>query len=278
MSRTGGGQLYWIGRVPPAPAGVLVFVHGVGEHCGRYHHVLDYFAARAFSCFAFDLRGHGRSSGQRGQVGTFDEYDDDLATVMAHVATVAPEPRPVLVGHSMGGLIALRHTLLHPGAQSATILSSPALGLSGISATPFFQWLVKLFGAWKPRYGLPSGLGTKWLSRTPGVERAYLDDPLVTGRLTPSWFGAFVEAVRDAHERAPSLVTPLLLMQSGADKIVDSKWARRWVERAPESLVTLHVWEGFYHEMFNEPEREEVFELMLDWIANRRTVGAASGL
>ncbi len=263
-----GNRLYWRRHSPEQEAtAVLLFVHGLAEHSGRYRHVMEHFSRRGFDCWAFDYRGHGKSPGPRVHVNRFDEFLTDLRATHHLVRDVCPGQPLFLVGHSQGGLITLRYTLAHPEDLTAVVVSSPFLGIHP-DARPnaVLQVAAKLLSAVVPRMMLSKPPDASLLSRDPEVGRAYLADPLTSRAVSARWFTEVTAAHRDTIERAGRLQTRTLVMQSGADQLADPAATRTWVKAAPADLVDYVEWEGFYHEMFNETEKERVFERVEAWI------------
>jgi lysophospholipase len=174
----------------------------------------------------------------------------------------------------MGGLIAIRYALERPAGLAGAIISSPALGTH-----PDFQppWLLKLLvgilSRLAPKLLFKSDLGTNAISRDPAVVKAYEDDPLVSQKVSARWYAEMMKAMKIAHREAPSLHVPMLLMQSGADQLVDPAAPGRWAAAAPGGLVEEVTWDGLYHEMFNEPEKDRVRARVLDWLGRQAPSG-----
>lgn len=263
-----GLELYFQGWLPESePVGVMLFVHGLAEHSGRYGNPVNYFVPRGWACYAGDLRGHGHSPGRKVHVRSFDDYALDVASFEESLRELHPKLRRILVGHSMGGLVAIRYVLSHPEGFDAAIVSSPGLGTHPSAEPP---WILKaiagVISRLAPRTLFASQLDTDAISHDPEVVRAYREDPLVSRKVSARWYTSILAAQADAHARAASLRLPMLVMQSGADRLVDPEATRRWAAAAPQELVELVVWEGFYHEMMNEPEKERVFAKMEEWL------------
>lgn len=256
---------------PPEKArAVLLVLHGLAEHSGRYLHVGARFADAGYAVYALDHRGHGRSPGPRVHVAAFDEFLDDV-DALRDVAEARHPGRPlVLVGHSHGGLVALRYALAHPGGLAAVVLSSPLLGVHAATrASPGLVALARVLSVLWPGVLLPNHVDASLLSHDPDVVRAYETDPLVSHRVSPRWFTSSMSAMRQAHEAASRLAVPLLLMVSGGDRIVDPEASLRFAAQAPADKLQLVLWEGLYHEMFNELEQETVFARMAAWLEER---------
>ncbi len=268
---TGDGLELFLRRWRPStPKGVLVVVHGLADHSGRYVHVGEHFVERGHAVYAPDLRAHGRSPGLRVHVDRFDDFVCDVAAVRARAATECPGCPLFLVGHSQGGLVALRATLLEPDGLSGTILSSPLLGVApSARPKPLLRAASRLLAVVVPRARFPTHVDTRLLSRDSAVGEAYAADPLVSDRASAGWYVSMSAAMADAHRRATSLRVPMLVMVSGDDAIVDPDAAEEWSRSAPAVLVDFVRFDGFYHEMFNEPDKEQPFQQMDAWLAAR---------
>ncbi len=264
-----GLRLFWRRMVPEdEPAAALLFVHGLAEHSGRYCHVMEFFAGRGYDCLAVDMRGHGRSPGRRVHVARFDEYLTDVRAGHELARAANPGRRLFLIGHSQGGLITLRYALTHPQDLAGIVISSPFLGLHP-DARPgaALRLAAKILATLAPRLLLSKPPDPTFLSHDPEVGKAYLADPLVSRKVSARWFTEVTAAHADTLARAGDLGLPALVMQSGDDRLADPAATRAWAAAAPPRLVEFVEWEGFYHEMFNEPEKEQVFAKVESWLS-----------
>ncbi len=261
-----GTKLYWKGwSADKSPRALILIAHGLGEHIGRYEHLGKFLAEKGFLVFGSDHRGHGRSEGKRGHIMSFDEYVRDYKIFRDFIQEKIGEEKSFLIGHSMGGLIAVHYVLNYPDDFSGLILSSPALRVE-VSAGKVKQALGKFFSKYLPSLTMSNGLDPNFISRDPEVVKRYIEDELVHDRVSARWFTSFISAIDEAQRRAGEIKLPLLVMQSGADKLVVPDGAKEFYEKAQSQDKTLKIWEGFYHEMFNEPEKEEVFKFLLEWL------------
>ncbi len=263
----GGPRLYWQGFAPPEPKAVLLFVHGLAEHSGRYLNPALYLAPRGYACYALDCRGHGRSPGRRVHVNRFDEFLQDVRTVRSLVRPRHPGRPLFLVGHSQGGLIVLRYALREPDGLAGVVASAPALGVHAAmkpsSATVF---LARALSHLAPTALLDNHVDPSALCHDQSVVEAYRRDPLVSRKVSARWYTSIVDAMGEVWADAPRLCVPTLVMASGDDRAVSTDATRQWTLRVPRNRVELVVWDGLYHEMFNEPERDEVFARMEAWL------------
>lgn len=265
-----GPEIFWQSWLPgPMPRAALLFVHGLAEHSGRYRFPVEYFLPLGYACYGLDLRGHGHSEGARVHVGHFDEYNADVALVLREMRERHPGLPIVLAGHSMGGLVVLRYLLQHPHEVQASIVSSPLLDAHPAARPkPGLVRLGKILSVLWPTLLFKTKLDVTAICKDPVVVESYRRDKLVSSKVSARWFVAVMKAQADAFARAGNLRTPLLLMQSGADRLVDLTATARWAEHAAPELVSFYSWPGLYHEMWNEPERQQVFELMESWLQN----------
>ena len=264
-----GTPLFYAAWEAPAPAGVLLLSHGIGEHSGRYDAFARELAALGVSTYALDHRGNGRSPGQRGHVGRFGEFVADLEAFRRAVVAPAAGARPVfLFGHSLGGLVALRHLEEHPGAAFAgAVLSAPALGVA-VEAPRWKVALAHLLTHVVPSLPFSNHIDPALLSHDGAYVERYRDDPLVHPRITPRLYPEIQAATRAALRDAPRIRVPLLFVVPGDDRIVRSVVTEE-LARSLTGDVTVHLYPGLYHECLNEVERERVVRDITAWIAPR---------
>lgn len=269
-----GLELYWRSWTPPRSVGVIVVLHGLAEHGGRYQETAEAFVSNGWAVYAGDLRGHGQSPDVAGagrvHVNRFTDYFLDVEAFVELARQNHGDLPLFLMGHSMGGLITISYVLQSPAALAGAIISSPALGTHPEFKLPtLLRLLVKVLDRLAPRLRFPSDLDTSAISRDPEVVQAYIDDPLVSHKVSARWYAEILRAMDRAHANAPNLQIPMLLMQSGADRLVDPAAPARWKQAALEGPVELVHWDGLYHEMFNEPEKKQVRRRALDWLQRR---------
>ncbi|HET7293605.1 MAG TPA: alpha/beta fold hydrolase [Vicinamibacteria bacterium] len=260
---------------PAAPRAALLLLHGLAEHAGRYRHVAERFAGRGHAVDVPELRGHGRSPGPRVHVDRFDDFVDDADAARDRLAAERPGLPLFVIGHSQGGLVALRAALRRPSGLAGVMASSPLLGTHpSMRPGPLLAAAARVLDVVLPAVLLPNHVDPGVLSRDPAVGRAYASDPLVSRRVSPRWYFETLRAIADTHARAAELTVPALVMLSGDDRLLDTAAMARWVAAAPAHLVESVRWDGFYHEMFNEPDRERVFARMDDWLERRLSASA----
>jgi alpha-beta hydrolase superfamily lysophospholipase len=262
----------------PDPRGVIVIVHGLGEHSGRYLRTVEHFASEGWAVVTGDLRGHGRSpdapGGGRVFVRRFTDYFLDVDALVAAARQRHPALPLFLLGHSMGGLITIGYVLRDSAGLAGAVISSPALDTHPEFRPPLvLRLLVGLLSRLAPAKLFPSDLDTEALSRDPDVVRAYVEDPLVSRAVSARWYAEAMKTMKGVRAQAGALRLPMLLMQSGADRLVDPDAPARWAASAPPGLVEQVTWEGFYHEMFNEPGKDAVRARTLAWLQGQLADG-----
>ncbi len=259
-----GLRLFRRSWLPARPTRALLLVHGYAEHSGRYEQMAGWLAARDCAVHAYDHRGHGRSAGPRCHVGRFEEFLDDLDAMLDAVRMEQPELPVTLIGHSMGGLITLAFLAERAPAVASAVSSAAALSVGGVS--PLRVLLARTVRRALPRLAIGSGLDPEGLSRDPDVVRRYLDDPLVHRTMTTSLGAELLAAAPRTAARAGQVGVPLLVLHGEADPICSVDGSRGFHAglRAPGSA--LRTYPGLRHEIFNEPEREQIWQDLWTWL------------
>ncbi|WHU45551.1 alpha/beta hydrolase [Gordonia sp. L191] len=252
------------------PRAVVVIAHGMGEHGRRYRHVVDALTGAGYLVAVPDHLGHGRSGGARMRITRFSQYTDDLARVISE--TGIDGVPTFLIGHSMGGCIALDYALDHPEAVAGLVLSGAAIVPGDDLPGPLIA-VSKLVGKIAPT--LPTlALDSGSISRDPAVVADYESDPLVHRGKIPARLGAeMVSTMQSFPARLPSLRMPVLVMHGSEDTLTNPDGSRLVDELASSTDKTLIIWDGLRHEIFNEPEKDEVIGTLTRWLAQR--VGAS---
>jgi len=271
LAGAGGVSLHRRAWMPPLARRVIAVVHGYAEHSGRYDALGAWFAARGIAVHAYDQRGHGRSGGPRGHVSAFSELLDDVDRFVVAVRQDHPEVPLTLLGHSMGGLVVASLLAERRPAVDDAVLSGAALVRPEISRLRM-SLARGLRRVW-PHAGLASGVDPAGLSRDAGVVRAYLADPLVFRHMTCSLAVELLDAIDRLSASADPIDVPLLVLHGADDPIVRAEGSRRFFARARGPGSELRLYPKLLHEIFNEPEQEEVMRDVLDWLEARE--GAA---
>jgi len=246
------------------PRAVVCLVHGIGEHSERYTHVADALTQAGYIFISFDLRGHGKSSGSRGHTPSYEALMNDLSSFLEVANKQFPQFFFFLYGHSFGGNLVLNYILRRQSHLKGVIATDPWLRLA-FEPPRFKMMLVKIFNQLLPAFSQKSSLDTKALSRDPEAVHAYENDPLVHDHISARMFIGIYQSGQWALDHASELSLPLLLMHGGADGLTSSKASREFADKIKENC-TLKIWDGFYHEIHNEPGKEKVLKFMIDWL------------
>jgi lysophospholipase len=261
--------------IPDAPRAVVYVCHGHAEHLGRYSHLITALTSHGYAVYGQDHRGHGRSSGERALVMRFDDFVDDFRLLTERAHREHPELPQVLIGHSMGGLIAIRYALKYGDDLNALVTSGPALVIDE-GTSPSKRRIGKVVARLVPAGPLPRGQSDEDLLTTdPDVRLQFGLDPLT--HHGPTRIRTAVEmlwAGEDARRKLGRIRMPLLAMHGANDTLTFPSGTRALFERASSEDKTLKLWPGMKHEIFNEPDRREVIRFMLDWIDVRIHDGA----
>jgi alpha-beta hydrolase superfamily lysophospholipase len=259
-------NLYRQAWLPDAsPKAILLVVHGIAEHSGRYTNMVNYFVPKGYTVYSFDLRGHGKSDGKRSYIERFSYYIDDLQTYFNLVRTENPNTKIFMVGHSMGSTIALDYALEHQRELQGLIISGTTLKL-GASISKASILTAKILSVFLPKMGV-SALDPGGISRDPAVVAAYMNDPLnYTGKLSARFGVELLKTMEMLQSRLSEISLPILIMQGMQDRISDPSSSKLLFDGVSSKDKTMKIYEGFYHEIFNDPERRQVFADMETWL------------
>lgn len=246
----------------PAPSSelqaALVLVHGIGEHSGRYEYVGARLAAAGIDVLSHDNRGFGQSGGRRAHVDSFDQYLDDIEDVLQKQRSHGVPL--VLMGHSLGGLMATAYLVSDRPQPDLGVLSAPALAAD----VPAWQRIAApLLSKVAPKAFVKSKIEPDLLSRDPAVQQAYADDPLVFGGATAQMGAETFDAMRSTTTALSSLTVPTYVIHGSDDELVPTASSEPLAKLAN---VERRVWDGLRHECLNEPERDAVMDELIAWI------------
>ncbi len=262
-------EIYYQAWLPEGdPKAVLLIIHGLGEHSGRYGNLVDHFVPRGYAIYSWDHIGHGRSAGEREMVESFADFTTTLRSYYQMVREWQKGKPVFLIGHSLGGTIAAYYLLDHQDEFAGAVISA-ALVKVGDSVSKFTILMGKLMSRIAPRFGvLP--LDPKTLSKDPAVVQAYIDDPLVFHGKTPARLGTeMLAALSRITAEVERIQIPFITLQGSEDALVDPIGAEMLHERASSQDKALKIYPGLYHEVFNEPERAQVLKDVEDWLESR---------
>jgi len=245
---------------------VLFIVHGLGEHSGRYQNVVNHFVPLGYAIYALDHLGHGKSEGEREMVVRFEDFTGTLTIFYKMVTGWQPGKPVFLLGHSMGGLIASYYLLDQQSGFKGAVISAPAIKI-GESITPVTIMLGKILSKLAPGMGM-LGLDVNTISRDPQVVTAYANDPLVFHGKTPARLaGEMLRGMLRVTAEVGKIKLPFIVLQGSEDKLVDPRGAQMLYDGSSSTDKTIKVYEGLYHEVFNEPERARVLGDVEAWLA-----------
>lgn len=261
-----GANIYYQHWQPEdAPKAILLVVHGLAEHSGRYMNLVNYFVPRGYAVYGLDHIGHGKSDGMRVYLERFSEFTGPLKTYFDMIQGWHPGKPVFLVGHSMGGLIGAVYLLEHQDELKGAVLSAPAVKVSD-TISPVTITVGKILSGILPKAGLLA-LDATAISKDKAVVSAYINDPLVyTGKVTARLAAEMLSAMQRVTAQAADIRLPILLLQGSADRLIDPGGAKMLQEKASTPDKTLKMYDGLYHEVFNEPEREQVLQDVEAWL------------
>ncbi len=250
------------------PRGVVVLAHGYGEHARRYDHVARRFGEAGLVTYALDHRGHGRAGGKRVRVRHMKEFVADFRELVARARAENPGRKVIVLGHSMGGGIVFAYGVAHADDYDLMILSGPAIAAhTGVSKAKAV--IGKAIGSIFPNLPIEA-IDAEAVSRDPKVVADYKADPLVYRGKVPAGIGKALLVVGEKmHLLAPGITAPLLVVHGEQDSLVSADGSRRLVEHVGSRDVELKVYPELFHEVFNEPERDQVLDDVVEWIASR---------
>lgn len=247
--------------------GVVIVVHGLGEHAGRYEHVALKLNEWGFAVRGYDQCGHGESGGARGSLPTDTRLLDDLADIIDSTrARMRPGTPLILLGHSMGGLVVGRFVSLGMRSVDGLIMSSPALN-AGMNALQKF--LVSVLPKLSPNLRVGNGVKPQYISHDPEVVAAYKADPMVHDRISARLARFIADAGPATLALAPQWKVPTLLMYAGDDRLLNPQGSRDFAAAAPKEVVTSQCFDRLYHEIFNEQDAGPVFDALKCWLDQR---------
>ncbi len=254
---------YWLPE--GEPKAILLVVHGLAEHSGRYMNVVNFLVPSGYAVYGIDHIGHGKSHGKRVYVKRFQDYTKPLKNYFNMIREWQPEKPIFLIGHSMGGLISAAYLLEHQDELSGAVLSGPGIKVpDNISQAIIF--VGKMLSIITPKAGLIQ-MDAEGVSRDPAVVDAYVNDPLVyTGKITARLGAELLKAMQYVTDQAPKIRLPIMIVQGSDDKLVDPSGAQLLYDLVSSKDKTIKIYNGFYHEVFNEPEHEQVLNDVKTWI------------
>jgi acylglycerol lipase len=249
------------------PKAVVCLVHGHGEHTSRYAHVAEAFGRQGFVLFGADLRGHGRSGGARGHISSIEDFVQDIDVLLEEARARYPGLPIILYGHSVGGVLVLYYGLLRKPEVKGVIAASSTLH-TAVEQQKIKVMLARMLGSLSPNTSMASGLDPKSISRDEKVVQAYIDDPFVHDKISLGFGKIMLGVTTWTLAHAGEFPLPLLLLHGKADMIAFPSSSIEFAAPLKEKC-TMVLWDDAYHELHNEPEKEEVFKTMTLWMDAR---------
>lgn len=254
--------------VAPLKPAVIAFVHGMAEHSGRYGNPVRYFTRRGYTVYAMDLRGHGESGGQRSYAESMGHLMEDIRRFLDRVKRREKGKKVFLVGHSFGGQLVLNYGAQHPEGLAGIIVSSPNVSLR-MRVSLLKRLVAPILSRLFPRLTFGNELDPQMVSRDPEVVEAYRQDQKIQKKITTRLADIVLENHLNILETAKHFRVPSLLMHAGDDVICSPEGTKQFFENIPIKDKSFKVYGGFYHELFNEIGRNQVFRDMELWILKR---------
>lgn len=265
-------KLFLRGWTPPNPRGAVLITHGQAEHSGCYSFLVQCLTGAGYSVWAWDLRGHGKSDGKRGYVANFDDYIQDFIDVFKFVRSQLPAGQGlVALSHSMGGLIQTKALMENTDLQlslKAQVLSSPLFGLA--LKVPYLKDRAAIIlSRLAPKITLFNEINFSILTHDSQVLAAYPSDPLRHDQVSPSVYVGMIEAFKELPKGGSLIRLPTLLQQAGSDRVVSRSAAEKIYAGFAATDKEIRIYEGLFHEIYNEVGRQQVFEDLLQFLAKR---------
>lgn len=253
-----------------SPKALINLVHGFGEYSDRYNYWAMKFADKGFVVHALDYRGHGKSDGRRGHINKFVEFLNDIEVLVNESKKLYPNLPQFIYGHSLGGNIVTNYILNKENNFTGAIISSPWLKLA-FDPSALMLFFARIMNKVYPKFTQNSKLEVKSLSHDKKVVEAYINDPLVHGKISARMFYEIYDAGHRVFDNIDKLSIPALFQHGNDDKITSYKASKEFVEKAEDLKkdVSYKEWDGMYHELHNEIEKDEVFEFVNEWIEKK---------
>lgn len=263
-----GQELFFRVYGPARSKGLLIIIHGLGEHIGRYQDFAGFLSEKGWRIYLYDQRGHGKTPGIRSFVDSFDVLVDDLHRFIKFVGAEEKRQKPFLMGHSFGGQVVVNYLAKYPSEVQGAILSSPNIRLA--MEVP---WLKKFLGRWAscllPSLSIPNDLNPEWISHDKKVVQAYQEDPLVQNRITLRLGAELLKNLETVPELASKIKIPILLFQGSEDKITCPEGTKNFYQKISGKDKQLKIYPGLFHETLNERGKKQVYQDVAHWLEKR---------
>jgi alpha-beta hydrolase superfamily lysophospholipase len=259
----------WTSRAAEQQSGAVILIaHGYSEYGRRYDRVARYLVSRGHPVYAYDARGHGFSPGQRGYIDGYARYVDDCTDVAREIGRRYPQRPLVLLGHSNGGLTALRTVQRGESGARGIVVTCPMVALQP-KHKPLPRSVAGVLAAVFPRLSLPNGINQRELSHDTAINESWSADPMNHGKTTPRWFVGALDAMAEANAEASKVTLPILALRAELDSIVDPKGVGEFMDKVASADRELVTCAGAFHEVLQEVDRDQNFKRIADWLASR---------
>lgn len=264
-----GTKLHHEIATPDNPIGSIIFVHGLGDHIGRYKPFLRYFFEHGYKVCLYDQRGHGRSKGKRVDVENLKTYQEDLFAFYHHCRLLNGREIPwYLMGHSLGGLVVLNFLAQHRYLFKAAAVSSPSVEVGLAMPKKWKRGIGQLMVPFYPTMRIKGNVDSHWLSHDEKVVADYKTDRLIGHNITFRLGKAILENLHTVYTLPGRIYTPLMMVHGMEDKICDPRGTKKFFNALPLAEKRLKVYDGMYHELLNEVKKEEVYRDVEKWITS----------
>mmetsp|Transcript_24714 Transcript_24714/g.36233 ORF Transcript_24714/g.36233 Transcript_24714/m.36233 type:complete len:308 (-) Transcript_24714:297-1220(-) len=270
----------WLPKDPTTIKGLLICMHGIGEHCDRYSHLFEKIAANDIAVFSMDHHGHGKSEGERVSCNSLTDFVDDgnQLTKLAKEQLSASSSSSInlltfLMGISFGGLVSCHMDLSKAHSWDGLIICAGALGVELNCVMKIQKALSSLLYLLVPRVRMVPAVRLEDLSKDLNAVKQYAEDPLnVVGNLRVNVGYHTLKGMEKLEKERSNIAAPVLVIHGSADKCTDPKAAEEFCAATGSSDRTFKLFDGLYHMIFHEPEQEEVINYVVNWIQQRALV------
>lgn len=267
--QTRDGQELYYSVLKPSPAkAIILLLHGMGEHSGRYQSFAKFLAKSGWIVYRYDQRGHGRTPGLRCYAESLEVLIEDLVEFLHWIKAQHKRKQVFLLAHSFGGQVALNFLAEHPKMVKGAILSSPNIALA--MKVPWYKRVIgPLAAKVLPSLSIPNDINPKWISHDPKVVQAYQKDPMVENKITLRLGSEILKNHEELPKMAKKIHTPVLFFQGSADRITCPQGTKDFFAQVSAKDRQLKIYPGFYHETLNEQGKEKVYRDVLHWLEER---------
>lgn len=253
------------------PKGEIIAIHGAAEHCGRYYELASEMSKQGYNFYSFDLTGHGRSEGRRGYIEHYEDYLVDIANFYAFLKIHKNMKTPYLFGHSAGGLLSSLFTVWGKCELKGLILSAPLFKLK-VSVPIYKKLASQIMATIYPSFSLKTELKPEALTHDDDIIKEYITDPMILQTVNARWFNEMMKAMKKANVISPFISMPCILFHGSKDQVTDYDASKKFFNNLASKDKDLYVIRDFYHEVFNEVGREQVYQKLITWLNKRNEI------